>query len=109
HIDLQAEFNTSNPEWCAGTVIVGGSFVAKTAWSEPAGIRVLREARVLAALAEAAPDLPIPRLVGMSQDPVAFVTTLVRGTPLSHEERPRWAVVASELGRFLAGLHTQAV
>jgi len=109
HIDLQAEFNTSNPEWCAGTVIVGGAFVAKVAWSEPAAIRVLREARVLAALAEAAPELPIPRLVGMSSSPVGFVTRLVEGVPLGHNERPRWPLVAFELADFLARLHRPAL
>jgi aminoglycoside phosphotransferase (APT) family kinase protein len=108
-IEPQGEYPTSNPEWCAGTVVVAGSFVAKTAWSERAAIRVLREARVLAALADAAPELPVPRLVGMSRSPVAFVTERVEGTPLGNDERPRWPVVASELAAFLAGLHRHAV
>jgi aminoglycoside phosphotransferase (APT) family kinase protein len=108
-IELQAEFNTSNPEWCAGTVIVGRAFVAKAAWSEPAAIRVLREARVLAALADAAPELPIPSLLGMSVSPVGFVTRLVEGVPLGHNERPPWPLVALELAGFLARLHRPAL
>jgi aminoglycoside phosphotransferase (APT) family kinase protein len=108
-IQLAAELSTSNPEWCSGTATVGGSFVVKVAWSEPAAIRVLREANILAALAEAAPELPIPRLVGASSSPVGFVTRLVDGVPLGHDERPSWAVVASELARFLARLHDPAL
>jgi aminoglycoside phosphotransferase (APT) family kinase protein len=108
-IQLQAEFNISNPEWCAGTVIVEGAFVAKVAWSEAAAIRVLREARVLAALAQAAPEIPIPRLVGMSSSPVGFVTRLVEGVPLADTERPPWPLVAAELAFFLARLHRPSV
>jgi aminoglycoside phosphotransferase (APT) family kinase protein len=104
-IDLASEFTTSDPEWCAGTAVVGRGFVVKVAWSEPAAIRVVREARLLAALADAAPELPLPRLVGVSSSPVGFVTTRVEGVPLGHDERPSWAVVASELASFLARLH----
>jgi hypothetical protein len=100
-IQLQAEFNISNPEWCAGTVIVEGAFVAKVAWSEAAAIRVLREARVLAALAQAAPEIPIPRLVGMSSSPVGFVTRLVEGVPLADTERPPWPRTRVPLRRWL--------
>ena len=104
-IESTSEFVTSNPEWCAGTAIVGRAFVVKVAWSEPAAIRVLREARVLTALADAAPELPIPRVVGMSSSPVGFVTKLVEGVPLGHDELPSWRAVASELAGFLARLH----
>ena len=104
-IELASEAEYSNPEWCAGTAIVGRAFLVKVAWSEPAAIRVLREARILAALAVAAPGLPIPDLVGMSSSPVGFVTRLAEGVPLGHAERPPWAAVASELAGFLARLH----
>jgi aminoglycoside phosphotransferase (APT) family kinase protein len=96
---------TSNPEWCAGSAIVGRAFVAKLAWSEPAAMRVLREARVLRVLADTAPELPVPRLVGVSSSPVCFVTRLVGGAPLAHDDRPTWAAVAAELADFLARLH----
>lgn len=104
-IELIGDFTVSNPEWSSGTVIVDRAFIAKVAWSEPAAIRVLREARVLAALADVAPDLPIPRVVGVSSSPVAFVTSLVEGDPFGHHERPPWTLVASELASFLARLH----
>lgn len=108
-IELRADVNTSNPEWCAATVVVERAFIAKVAWSEPAAIRVLREASVLAALADAAPELPIPRLVGMSSSPVGFVTKLVEGVPLGYDERPPSVLVASELAGFLARLHEPAL
>src|SRR5690349_18132719 len=108
-IEPASEVSTSDPEWCAGTALVGRAFVVKVAWSQPAAIRVLREARVIAALADAAPELPLPRLVGVSSSPVGFVTRLVEGVPLGHDERPSWAVVGSELAGFLARLHDPSV
>jgi aminoglycoside phosphotransferase (APT) family kinase protein len=66
---------------------------------------VWREALVLEALS----DLPVPRLVGISDDPVAFVTTRVSGEPLDFDagrispgERDS---IAEHLGSFLAALH----
>src|SRR5438105_6312810 len=81
-IQLPSEIEQSNPDWCSSTAIVGGSSIVKFAWSEVAAIRVRREAGVLRALAHAAPDLPVPRLEGSSDDPVAFVTQVVVGKPL---------------------------
>lgn len=113
-IELSATIVTSNPEWCAGTAIIDGSFMVKFAWSEPAAIRVHREAGVLEALAHAAPDLPIPRLAGVSTDPVAFVTRLVEGAPLRFDDvrgftQQESAVVAAQLASFLATLHDPLV
>ena len=108
-IELTSKLTTSNPEWCVGTASVASSFVAKFAWSEVAAIRVLREARVLAALADALPELPIPRLIGVSNDPVIFVTRLVDGAPLGHDERPDWRAVEAAVADFLAVLHDAAV
>ena len=81
----------------------------KFAWSEAAARRVWREALVLEALARDAPKLPVPRLAGVSDDPVAFVTRRVAGEPLDFDperitpgERD---AIAGHLGRFLAALH----
>ena len=104
-IEHSSLVETSNPEWCSGSVLVARAFIAKLAWSESAAIRILREARVLAALADAAPELPVPRLVGVSAGPACFVTRLVDGVPLGHDERPSWEAVAAELASFLARLH----
>jgi aminoglycoside phosphotransferase (APT) family kinase protein len=109
NIELASTITTSNPEWCAGTATIARSFVVKFAWSKPAAIRVLREARILDALADIAPQLPIPRLVGVSSDPVGFVTRLVAGAPLGSDERPSWAAVGAEIAGFLASLHNDSV
>jgi aminoglycoside phosphotransferase (APT) family kinase protein len=112
-VALPPDPETSNPEWCVSTAIVGGSFVVKFAWSEAAAKRVYREASVLQALADAAPALPIARLAGSSDDPMAFVTHLVAGRPLRFEsrhvnERDR-VLIAAELAAFLTALHRPAV
>jgi aminoglycoside phosphotransferase (APT) family kinase protein len=85
----------------------------KFAWSEAAAKRVYREASVLQALAEVAPGLPIARLAGSSDDPVAFLTHFVGGRPLRFEsrhvdERDR-ILIAVELATFLAALHRPSV
>jgi hypothetical protein len=109
NIELASKITTSNPEWCAGTATVARSFVVKFAWSKPAAIRVLREASVLDALADVAPELPIPRLIGVSSDPVGFVTRLVEGAPLGSDERPSCAAVSAGIAGFLGSLHDGTV
>jgi aminoglycoside phosphotransferase (APT) family kinase protein len=112
-IELTADVATSNPEWSSSTAIVDRSFVLKFAWSEPAAVRVARESRVLDALARI-DGLPVPRLVGTSNAPVAFVTRLVDGTPLGFED-VRAAqpddrdAIAEQLASFLAKLHDPLV
>jgi aminoglycoside phosphotransferase (APT) family kinase protein len=112
-VELSPELETSNPEWCASTAIVGGSFLLKFAWSEAAAKRVHREACVLQTLADAAPHLPIARLAGSSDDPVAFSTYLVAGRPLRfgsrHVSNSERASIAVQLAVFLAALHRPAV
>src|SRR5947207_3233025 len=81
-IELSPDIDTSNPEWSSSTAIVDGSFVVKFAWSEPGATRVLREALVLETLGRVVPELPVPRAAGVSTDPVAFLTPVVRGDPL---------------------------
>jgi hypothetical protein len=113
-IELADDLATSNPEWSSSTAIVDGSFVAKFAWSEPAARRVVREARVLETLAHVAPELPVPRLEGVSAYPVAFVTALVQGAPLRFEDvrgcsPDERAGIAGRLASFLAALHKPAV
>lgn len=109
NIEPASKIATSNPEWCAGTATIARSFLVKFAWSKPAAIRVLREARVLDTLADVAPELPIPRLVGVSSDPVGFVTRLVEGAPLGHDERPSWTAVGAGIAGFLGSLHDGTV
>jgi aminoglycoside phosphotransferase (APT) family kinase protein len=110
-IEVASDISTSNPEWSSATAVVDGSFVVKFAWSKRAAERVQREAGVLAALARVCPDLPIPRLAGVSDDPVAFATRLVPGVPLASDDvrrlgEPERAAVAEQLASFLATLHS---
>lgn len=112
-VELATDVNTSNPEWASSTAIVGGSFVLKFAWSEQAATRVHREARVLEALAPFS-DLPVPQLVGSSGDPVAFLTRLVGGVPLTFDDVRSASpadreALAGELAGFLARLHAPLV
>jgi aminoglycoside phosphotransferase (APT) family kinase protein len=112
-VELSPDVETSNPEWCASTAIVGGSFLVKFAWSEAAAKRVHRETCVLQTLADEVPGLPIARLAGSSDDPVAFLTHLVAGGPLHFDSRyisePERASIAVHLTAFLAALHRPAV
>ena len=108
-IELAADIPTSNPEYSSSTAVIDGSFVLKFAWSEPAAQRVLREVRVLETLAGVS-DLLVPRPLGASAYPVAFVTRLVQGSPLSFEDvrtagRADRDALAEQLASFLARLH----
>jgi aminoglycoside phosphotransferase (APT) family kinase protein len=109
-IEVASDLSSSNPDWASATAVVDDSFVVKFAWSEPAARRVQREASILGTLARVCPDLRVPRLMGTTDDPVAFVTRLVAGGPLGSDdvqgldERER-AAVAAQLASFLATLH----
>jgi aminoglycoside phosphotransferase (APT) family kinase protein len=113
-IELPPDVDTSNPEWSSSWATVDGSFIVKFAWSEAGATRVLREARVLETLGRVVPELPVPRSAGISTEPVAFVTRLVRGTPLGFDDvlrcsRSDRAAIAGELASFLATLHQSLV
>ena len=113
-IELPPDIDTSNPEWSSSTAIVDGSFIVKFAWSEPGARRVFREALVLKALGRVVPELPVPHTAGISDDPVAFVTPLVRGAPLGFEDMRRSsrkdrAAIADGLASFLVTLHQSLV
>jgi len=112
-IEIATDLDTSNPEWASSTAVVDGAFVVKFAWSEQAATRVHREARLLEAIPQVA-DVPVPRLAGTSDDPVAFVTRLVRGRPLGFQDvrlagRESRRLMAEQLGSFLARLHEPRV
>src|ERR1051326_5156196 len=112
-IELSSQLARSEPEWCAGTAVVDRAFMAKFAWSEPAAIRVQREAKVLQALGRVAPALPLPIPAAAGDEPVLLLSRRVQGRPLRfingratpHER----AAVSRELGAFLASLHQPAV
>lgn len=71
-----------DPLWWSASAVVGERFVAKFAWSRPAGLRLAHEIAVLAALARE-PAIPfLPEVVASSTDPLLLVTRLVPGDAL---------------------------
>lgn len=71
-----------DPLWWSASAVVGERFVAKFAWSRPAGLRLAHEVAVLAALARE-PAIPfLPEVVASSTDPLLLVTRLVPGDAL---------------------------
>ncbi len=94
----------------ASSAFVNGALVAKFAWSEVRAMILHREGVLLQRLAALAPDLPLPELVALHDDPVLVVTRLLDGEPLSWGggsdlRGHRLAGVAEVLAGFLAGLH----
>ena len=108
-IVIPGETGQEDPRWWSATALLGGEFVAKFAWSQPAALQVRHEIGVLAALARP-PAVPyLPEVVVGSTDPVLLVTRRVPGTSL-------FAVADSidrdqagrQLAWFLAALHHPA-
>jgi aminoglycoside phosphotransferase (APT) family kinase protein len=101
---------TSNPRYFQGSAVLGGAYVVKFAWSEPAARRIAHEARLLEALANAELGLAVPVVVAARTAPAILITRLVPGEPLSWEAanglsgRPRRMLVEG-LAHFLAVLH----
>lgn len=102
--------NQPNPLYWSGSAVVDGTFLVKFAWAEAPAVRVWREGALLRSLAATAPDLPIPRVVEVAQQPALTITEMVAGDPLSwewaNERSPAEArAVGSAIGAFLARLH----
>jgi aminoglycoside phosphotransferase (APT) family kinase protein len=104
-IVVREPIGDDDPLWRSASAIVGGQFVVKFAWSEPAALRLAHEITVLKALA-----VPyLPEVVASSTDPLLLVTRIVPGTAL-------FEVVNSidrddagrQLARFLGELHDSA-
>jgi aminoglycoside phosphotransferase (APT) family kinase protein len=97
----------SDPVFWSGTADLGGRFVAKFAWSEPAAVRLAREISALEALRPVVPYLP--EVVVGSTEPVLLVTRRVPGRSLFEVvdgiDRER---AGEQLARFLAALHGPA-
>jgi hypothetical protein len=98
-----------DPQYHKSSVVVGGQFVVKFAWSRPAALRLAREIGVLTTLS-AEPAVPfLPEVVASGTDPLLLVTRRVPGTSL-------FDVVGSidldgaarQLAFFLAALHLPA-
>jgi aminoglycoside phosphotransferase (APT) family kinase protein len=95
-----------DPTWWSASAVVGGRYVVKFAWSQPAALRLAHEIAVLAALRPTVPYLP--EVVASSTDPLLLATALVPGESLfevvdsiDRDEAGR------QLAEFLGELHTR--
>ena len=105
-VDLPDPAGRDDPVWQSSSAALGEDFFVKFAWSETAARRVLRQIRVLDALARE-PAVPyLPQVVASGTDPLIMVTRRVRGASLfavadfidlDHAGR--------QIARFLAVLH----
>jgi hypothetical protein len=77
-IELTGTNDLSRPTWATGSATIGGRFLAKFAFSEPAAVRVWHEARVLKLLGEQ-PAFDVPDVVAASPDPACLATRIVEG------------------------------
>jgi len=110
-IELQPWIAQSDPQWSSATALIGGDWVAKFAWSEPAAERVWHEGRILEVLGRSSRDLHLPEVVVLSCDPVLLVTRRVVGGPLTYamvEAADGRALeeIGGQLAGFLARLHS---
>ncbi|MEU4287502.1 aminoglycoside phosphotransferase family protein [Kribbella sp. NPDC026596] len=98
-----------DPLWWSASAMVGGRFVAKFAWSRPAGLRLAHEIAVLEALARE-PAVPfLPEVVASSTDPLLLVTRLVPGEALFEVvDSIDRDLVGRQLAQFLGELHHPA-
>jgi aminoglycoside phosphotransferase (APT) family kinase protein len=102
---------TSDPLYWSSSAVVDGRFVVKFAWSERRAALLWREGLLLKRLRTHRSSLPIPAPVVVHREPALLATRLVAGEPLSWDWARRLSGsgtndVASELGGFLAGLHS---
>jgi hypothetical protein len=105
-VDIPDPAGRDDPVWQSSSAVLGEDFFVKFAWSETAARRVLRQIRVLDALARE-PAVPyLPQVVASGTDPLIMVTRRVRGASLfavadfidlDHAGR--------QIARFLAVLH----
>jgi aminoglycoside phosphotransferase (APT) family kinase protein len=109
-VELQPWLAQSDPTWSSATALIGGEWVAKFAWSQPAAERVWHEARILEVLGRDSRDLSLPEVVAVSRDPVLFVTRRVVGGPLTYAmveaaDGAELQEMGRQLAEFLARLH----
>jgi aminoglycoside phosphotransferase (APT) family kinase protein len=98
-----------DPRWCGASAVVDGRFVVKFAWARPPAMRIVHQARVLAVLHQAVPQLPLPEVAKFACDPALLILRRVPATPF-FELRGRIGPaerdgVARDLAAALAALH----
>lgn len=95
-----------DPRWFQGAARLGRAHFVKFAWSAPASARIVREARVLGALAGRVES--VPRLVHPPADLACFVTRWVDGETFGFGSAPVGAALrawADRLAAVLVALH----
>lgn len=100
----------TDPRYHVATLLVDDDHVAKVAWSRVRAERLHREAVLLTRLSDAAPALPVPEVVAVTDDPVVLVTRRVAGEPLGWGARTdlvgrHLPLVADQLAAALVALH----
>lgn len=101
-----------DPDFSNGSADLGSQAIVKYAWARPSAERLWREARVMCLLSEL--TLPVPRVLGVSSDPVLLVTQRVPGEWLWYPEASQltgapFEQTARDMGGFLARLHRPEV
>ncbi|MFF0338875.1 phosphotransferase family protein [Kribbella sp. NPDC004875] len=103
-IAVREGLGETDPQWWAGSAVLGGRFVVKFAWSRPAAARVAHEIAVLEALGPVVPFLP--EVVASSTDPLLLVTRLVPGAALFDVvDALDRGDAGRQLAHFLGALH----
>jgi aminoglycoside phosphotransferase (APT) family kinase protein len=113
-IRLRPWAGKDDPLWCRGTAFLGEDWVVKFTWTEPAALKLEREAKILRALARAPSPPPMPELIAESRDPVLLVHRRVRGGPVTAAALERCSPaqrreLADSLAQVLAQLHAPAL
>jgi hypothetical protein len=105
-VDIPDPAGRDDPVWQSSSAALGEDFFVKFAWSQTAARRVLRQIRVLAALARE-PAVPyLPPVVASGTDPLILVTRRVRGASLfAVADFINLDDAGRQIARFLAVLH----
>jgi aminoglycoside phosphotransferase (APT) family kinase protein len=107
-VDLSVRHESGPLPHRRGSAILDGTHVVKFAWSEPAARSIVREGRILRALASR--DLPVPRLLVTTRSPALLIYRWIEGVPLTRERACAMPAdtagrLASSLARLMAALH----
>ncbi len=109
-IAVREGLGEGDPQWWSSSAVIDGVTVVKFAWSRPAAERLWHEAQVLQTFADRRPELRLPPVVAVADDPALVVTRFVAGRPLTIDmvrsaDRAEVEEIGAELASFLANMH----
>jgi Phosphotransferase enzyme family len=110
--ELHEHLEGEDSLWHRGTAWLGDGHVVKFAWSRQAGDELLREVRVMGALARTPYARFMPAIVASSEDPLLIITRRADGLPAWGEvlgDAGARASIGRDLGRMLSVLHDRRV